>query len=60
MADVERDDAACATLQEHVGESTGRGANVERIPSIGRNVERVERVGEFQTAAPDVRVVGAT
>ena len=40
VADVERDDMACAALQQHVGESAGRRADVERAAALDGNARR--------------------
>ena len=57
MADVERDDARGAALQQHVGEAAGGGADVERLAAGDVDAEGVERVRELEPAAADVRVV---
>ena len=57
VADVERDDARGAALQQHVGEAAGRGADVERLAAGDGDAEGVERVRELQAAAADVGVV---
>ena len=58
MADVERDHARRAALQQHVGEAAGRGADVERLtrPSTSMR-EGVERMRELEPAAADVRMI---
>ncbi len=58
VADVERDDARRAALQQDVGEAAGRGADVECQPAGDDDPEHVERVGELDAAAPHVRVIG--
>ena len=59
MADVERDDARGAALQQHVGEAAGRCADVERLVDRPTSMLKdVERVGELKPAAADVRMVG--
>ena len=40
VADVERDDARRAALQQHVGEAAGRGADVERLAAARRRCRR--------------------
>ena len=57
-ADVERDDERRAALEEHFGEPTGRGADVERASSFDVDTEDVQRVSELERAAADVGVVG--
>ena len=58
VADVERDDARGAALQQHVGEAAGRGADVERLAPVDGDAEGVERVRELEPAAADVRMIG--
>src|SRR6476659_682735 len=53
VADVERDHARGAALQQHVGEAAGRRADVESITSGDVDLERVERVVELLAAARD-------
>ena len=53
VADVERDHASGAALQETVGEAAGRGAEVEAVLPRGIDPERVERVRELLAAARD-------
>ena len=57
VADVERDDARRAALQQHVGEAAGRGADVERLAPRTAMLKCVERVRELEAAAADVRMV---
>ena len=54
MADVECDHARGAALQEHVGESTGRRAEVEAVEPAGIDTESFERVRELVPGARDV------
>ena len=56
-ADVERDDAGRAALQQDVGEAAGGGADIERAASVRVDAERVERAGELDAAAADVRMI---
>ena len=51
VADVERDDAGRAALEQHVGEAAGRRADVERAAPVRVDAERVERVRELDAAA---------
>ena len=44
-----------AALEQAVGEAAGRGADVERAAAGDGDAERVERVGELDAAAGDVR-----
>src|SRR5581483_5513919 len=55
VADVERDHARGATLEQHVGEAARRGADVDRIEAGDVETERVERVRELVSRARDVR-----
>ena len=58
VTDVERHDACGAALQQHVGESAGRRADVERLASGDVDLEGVERVGQLEPAAPDIGMIG--
>ncbi len=42
-------------LEQAVGEAAGRRADVERAAARDRDLQRVERVGELDAAARDVR-----
>ena len=53
VADVERDHARGAALEEDVGEAAGRGADVEAVAPGRVDAERVERVRELLAAARD-------
>src|SRR5581483_11473079 len=55
VADVERDHAPGSTLQQHVGEASCRGAEVERVEPAHVDAEGVERVRELVPGAGDVR-----
>ena len=55
VADVERDHARGATLQQHVGEAAGRGADVQAVEPGDVDRERVERVRELVPGTRDVR-----
>ena len=55
VADVERDHARGAALEQHVGEAAGRGADVEAVEPARVDPERVERVRELLAAARNVR-----
>src|SRR2546427_3884372 len=57
VADVERDHAQRAALDEGVGETAGRGADVERLASLDLNAKRVERMSELDASTADVRMV---
>ena len=57
VADVERDDARGAALEQDVGEAAGGGADIQRLAAVDGDGERVERVRELQPAAADVRMV---
>ena len=54
VADVERDHARRAALEQHVGEPAGRGAHVERLSAARVDGRRVEGVRELLAAAADV------
>ena len=58
VADVERDDADGAALEQDVGEAAGGGADVERLASVHGDGKRIERVRELEAAAADVRMIG--
>ena len=51
VADVDRDDAARAARQQHVGEAARRRPDVEAGETVGIERESVERRREFQAAA---------
>ena len=55
VADVERDHARGAALEQDVREPAGRGAEVEAVEARRIDAERVERVGELEPGARDVR-----
>ena len=55
VADVERDHARRAALQEDVGEPAGRRTDVEAVEAGDVEPERVERVRELVPRARDVR-----
>ena len=55
VADVERDHARRAPLQQHVGEAAGRGADVEAVEPRDVDAEGVERVGELVPGPRHVR-----
>ncbi len=55
VADVERDHARRAALEEDVGEAAGRGADVDAVEARRIDAERVEPVRELLAAARDVR-----
>jgi hypothetical protein len=57
VANVERHNAGSATLEQHVGEPAGGGADVETLASSDINVERIERMGELEAATSDVRMI---
>jgi aminoglycoside 6'-N-acetyltransferase len=54
VADVERDHARCAALEQDVGESSRRGADVQTVEPGGINAKRVESVRELDAAPRDV------
>ena len=51
MADVDRVHLGRAMRQQHVGEASGRGADVETDAASRRQAEVVQRVVELQAAA---------
>jgi hypothetical protein len=53
VADVDRDDVDCATLEQAIGETTRRRSGVERASSGHVDAKRVECVVELEAAAPD-------
>ena len=55
VADVERDHARCAPLQEDVGEAPGRGAHVDAVEPGRVDAELVQPVRELLASARDVR-----
>ena len=55
VADVDRDDASGAALEQDVREAAGRRAEVEAVPPVRVDAERVEAVRELLPAAGDVR-----
>jgi len=59
VADVERDHARRAALEQAVGEAAGRRAQVEAVLAFGVDPERVERVRELLPAARDESRRGA-
>ena len=59
VPDVERNHSCRAPLEEYVGESASRCADVERIAAGHDDPECVERVGQLQAAASDVWMVGS-
>ena len=58
VADVERDHAFGASLQQYVGKPTGRRPDVERAPACRIDVKHVESVRELDAAPSDVRMIG--
>ena len=58
MTDVERDDAGRAVAEQHIGESPGRGADVECQAAFDGDAEGAERVFELEPAPADVRMIG--
>src|SRR5688572_2322368 len=57
MPYVEGDDAGGSALQEDVGEAASRCPDVETLPAVHGDPERVEGVGELEAAAADVGVI---
>ena len=56
VADVDGDDAPRPALQQDVGEAAGRGADVEAGEARGIEGEGVERGGELEAPARNVRM----
>ena len=54
VADVERDHACCAALEEDVGEAAGRGPDVDAVAAGRVDAEPVEPVRELLAATRDV------
>ena len=50
-ADINGVNPDCAARQQHVGETAGRGADIERERAAGIGGEMVEREGKLQPAA---------
>jgi hypothetical protein len=47
VANVQRDDGSRSTLEQHLGETAGRSTDVDGLPALDRNVERIERGDEL-------------
>ena len=58
VPDVEGDDPDSAALQQDVGEAARGRADIERLASVDRNTEGVQRVGELDPAAAHVGMIG--
>ena len=58
VADVEGDHAPRAALEEHVGESARRGADVQPEPFAHVDAKDVQRMGELDPASADVLMIG--
>jgi hypothetical protein len=56
MTDIDGVDESRAAREQHVGESAGRGANIEAIEAARMKPESVERRGELDAAPRDPRV----
>ncbi len=59
VADVEGDDARRSALEQHVGEASGRCADVERLAAVHLDAEGIEGMRQLEPAAADVRMVSA-
>jgi hypothetical protein len=57
VADVERHDANGAALQQRIGETTRRCADVQALAPTDLDVKRIEGVRELEAAATGIRVV---
>ena len=53
VTDVDRDHLPCATGEQNMGESAGRGADVEADRAPGIEAEMIERGGKLHPAARD-------
>ena len=53
VADVDRDHAGNAVLEQTVGEAAGGRADVDRVATVELDLEPLERVGELLAAAGD-------
>lgn len=56
-SDIQRHYACRAAPQEHVGKAPGRSANIERLPSVHCDAEGLERVGELDPTAANIRMI---
>ncbi len=57
VTDVQRHHVAGATSQQHVGEASGRGADVQRLTAVHGDGKDVERVYQLERATADVRMI---
>ena len=53
--DIDGVDAGSAALEQHLGEASGRGANIERDEALRVEAEGVERRCQLEPAAGDER-----
>ena len=51
--DIDGEDAGSAALEQHLGEASGRGANIERDEALRVEAEGVQRRCELEPAAGD-------
>ena len=52
VADVERDDAHGAALQQHVGEAAGRGADVQALAALDGDLKASSAWASFSPPRP--------
>jgi len=57
VSDVERDDRRRAALEQDVGESARRRANIEGFAARGIDSEGIERACQLDAAAADIRMI---
>jgi len=55
--DIKCDDAGGPALEEDIGEAACGRPHIERASSGRIDTERVERASEFESAAPDIRMI---
>ncbi len=58
MADIDAGDVRRAAPQQHISEAAGGGAEIEAGQACRIDAEHVQRAGELQAAARDIRVSG--
>jgi hypothetical protein len=57
MADVERDHSNGTALKKDVGEAARRGADVQALATANVDVERIEGVGELESASTRIWMI---
>jgi hypothetical protein len=58
VANVERDDAKGSALQQYIGKSTSRCADIKALAPADLDVKRVECMSELESAAASVWMIG--